>query len=95
MTDHQTGTREQRLAARLELLEAEKELTRRSDEVARQGRSLSGRRPYLHRGGLEAALRSGRRHSAKRPGDEQGISVFVKDTSEEANGENDERLSER
>jgi hypothetical protein len=95
MTDHKTGTREQWLAARLELLEAEKELTRRSDEVARQGRSLSGRRPYLHRGGLEAALRSGRRHSAKRPGDEQGISVFVKDTSEEANGENDERLSER
>ncbi len=36
-----------------------------------------------------------RRHSAKRPGNEQGISVFIKDTSEEANGENDERLYER
>jgi predicted dithiol-disulfide oxidoreductase (DUF899 family) len=34
MTDHKTGTREQWLAARLELLEAEKELTRRSDELA-------------------------------------------------------------
>ncbi len=35
MTDHKTGTREEWLAARLELLEAEKELTRRSDELAR------------------------------------------------------------
>jgi predicted dithiol-disulfide oxidoreductase (DUF899 family) len=35
-----TGTREQWLAARLELLEAEKELTRRSDDVARQRQSL-------------------------------------------------------
>src|ERR671939_1005727 len=35
MTEHATGTREEWLAARLELLEAEKELTRRSDEVAR------------------------------------------------------------
>jgi predicted dithiol-disulfide oxidoreductase (DUF899 family) len=34
MTDHKIGTREEWLAARLELLEAEKELTRRSDEVA-------------------------------------------------------------
>jgi hypothetical protein len=42
-----------------------------------------------------ADLRSGRRHSAKRPGDKQGISVFIKETSEEANGENDERLCER
>ena len=32
MTDHKTGTREEWLAARLELLEAEKALTRRSDE---------------------------------------------------------------
>jgi predicted dithiol-disulfide oxidoreductase (DUF899 family) len=37
MTTHTIGTREQWLAARLELLKAEKELTRRSDEVA-QGR---------------------------------------------------------
>ena len=38
--DHKTGTREEWLAARLELLEAEKELTRRSDEVARQRQEL-------------------------------------------------------
>ena len=35
-----TGTREQWLAARLELLKAEKELTRRSDEVAKQRQQL-------------------------------------------------------
>jgi len=40
MTDHTTGTHEEWLAARLELLAAEKELTRRSDEVARQRREL-------------------------------------------------------
>jgi predicted dithiol-disulfide oxidoreductase (DUF899 family) len=40
MIDHKTGTREEWLAARLELLEAEKALTRRSDEVARQRREL-------------------------------------------------------
>src|SRR3954464_14625573 len=40
MTSHKTGTREQWLAARLELLEAEKELTRRGDEVARRRREL-------------------------------------------------------
>src|SRR5579863_2659070 len=40
MTGHKTGSREQWLAARLELLEAEKELTRRSDEVARQRQEL-------------------------------------------------------
>ncbi len=38
--EHATGTREQWLAARLALLEAEKELTRRSDEVARQRQAL-------------------------------------------------------
>ena len=37
---HQTGTRQQWLAARLELLKAEKELTRRSDELARQRQAL-------------------------------------------------------
>jgi predicted dithiol-disulfide oxidoreductase (DUF899 family) len=36
MTEHRTGTREEWLAARLELLDAEKELTRRGDELARQ-----------------------------------------------------------
>src|SRR3954470_17547598 len=40
MTQHNTGTREQWLAARLELLEAEKELTRRGDEGARRRRDL-------------------------------------------------------
>src|SRR5207302_2191114 len=39
-TDHKTGTREEWLAARLELLEAEKELTRRGDELARSRREL-------------------------------------------------------
>jgi predicted dithiol-disulfide oxidoreductase (DUF899 family) len=40
MTDHTTGTREEWLAARLPLLEAEKELTRQSDELARQRQEL-------------------------------------------------------
>jgi predicted dithiol-disulfide oxidoreductase (DUF899 family) len=34
------GSKEEHLAARLELLEAEKELTRRGDEVARKRRAL-------------------------------------------------------
>ena len=34
MTDHKIGTREEWLAARLELLKAEKALTRHSDELA-------------------------------------------------------------
>ena len=40
MTKHMTGTREEWLAARLGLLEAEKELTRRSDELARRRQEL-------------------------------------------------------
>jgi predicted dithiol-disulfide oxidoreductase (DUF899 family) len=40
MTEHTTGTREKWLAARLELLDAEKELTRRADEVARRRQEL-------------------------------------------------------
>jgi predicted dithiol-disulfide oxidoreductase (DUF899 family) len=40
MASHAIGTREEWLEARLELLEAEKELTRRSDEVASQRRAL-------------------------------------------------------
>jgi predicted dithiol-disulfide oxidoreductase (DUF899 family) len=39
-TEHAVGTAEEWLAARLELLEAEKELTRRSDELARQRQRL-------------------------------------------------------
>ncbi|MDQ1545582.1 MAG: hypothetical protein QOH69_486 [Actinomycetota bacterium] len=40
MTRHMIGTHEDWLAARLELLEAEKELTRRSDELARRREGL-------------------------------------------------------
>jgi predicted dithiol-disulfide oxidoreductase (DUF899 family) len=40
MTRHTTGTREEWLAARLALLEAEKDLTRRSDALARQRQDL-------------------------------------------------------
>jgi len=40
MTKHMTGTREEWLAARLQLLHAEKELTRRSDELARRRQAL-------------------------------------------------------
>ena len=40
MTKHMTGTCKEWLAARLELLKAEKELTRRSDALARQRREL-------------------------------------------------------
>jgi predicted dithiol-disulfide oxidoreductase (DUF899 family) len=40
MTNHKTGTREEWLSARLELLEAEKALTRRSDELARWRQEL-------------------------------------------------------
>jgi predicted dithiol-disulfide oxidoreductase (DUF899 family) len=40
MTTHKTGTREEWLAARLELLEAEKEFTQRGDELARQRQEL-------------------------------------------------------
>jgi predicted dithiol-disulfide oxidoreductase (DUF899 family) len=40
MAKHKIGTREQWLAARLDLLEAEKEVTRRSDELARRRQEL-------------------------------------------------------
>jgi predicted dithiol-disulfide oxidoreductase (DUF899 family) len=40
MTTHKTGTREEWLAARLELLKAEKELTRRGDEVTERRQDL-------------------------------------------------------
>ena len=40
MTTHETGTREKWLAARLELLKEEKELTRRGDELARRRQEL-------------------------------------------------------
>ena len=40
MTDHKTGTRKEWLAARLELLEKEKELTRLSDQMAQQRQEL-------------------------------------------------------
>ena len=38
--EHATGTHKEWLAARLDLLQAEKELTRRSDEVARRRQEL-------------------------------------------------------
>jgi predicted dithiol-disulfide oxidoreductase (DUF899 family) len=44
MTTHATGTREQWLEARLRLLHAEKELTRRSDELVEQRQAL----PWVH-----------------------------------------------
>jgi predicted dithiol-disulfide oxidoreductase (DUF899 family) len=40
MTSHKTGTRAEWLAARLDLLQAEKELTRRSDDLARRRQEL-------------------------------------------------------
>ncbi len=40
MTEHRVGTREEWLAARVALLAEEKELTRRSDELARKRREL-------------------------------------------------------
>ncbi|HEY3720268.1 MAG TPA: DUF899 domain-containing protein [Roseiarcus sp.] len=40
MATHMTGTRDEWLAARLELLEAEKEFTRRSDELAQRRQQL-------------------------------------------------------
>jgi predicted dithiol-disulfide oxidoreductase (DUF899 family) len=40
MTSHRTGTREEWLAARLQLLHAEKELTHRGDEVSRRRQDL-------------------------------------------------------
>ena len=40
MIDHKTGTREEWLAARADLLDREKELTRLGDDVARQRRDL-------------------------------------------------------
>ena len=40
MTDHKIGTRDEWLAARLELLEAEKALTLRSDELAQRRQEL-------------------------------------------------------
>src|SRR5438105_15609062 len=40
MATHTTGTREEWLAARLALLEAEKELTRKSDDLARRRQEL-------------------------------------------------------
>src|SRR5882672_7669766 len=40
MTMHKTGTRKEWLGERLELLEAEKELTRRSDELAQRRQAL-------------------------------------------------------
>jgi predicted dithiol-disulfide oxidoreductase (DUF899 family) len=40
VTNHKIGTQEEWVAARLELLEAEKDLTRRGDELARRRQEL-------------------------------------------------------
>ena len=40
MTTHKTGTRKEWLAARLDLLQAEKELTRQSDALAQRRQEL-------------------------------------------------------
>src|SRR4029453_4613718 len=40
MTSHKIGTRDEWLAARIDLLKAEKEVTRRSDELARRRQEL-------------------------------------------------------
>ena len=53
MTKHPTATRNEWLARRLELLEAEKDLTRRSDEVARRRQELPWvkiEKPYVFAG---------------------------------------------
>ena len=42
MPSHKTATREQWLKQRIELLKAEKELTRRSDELARLRQDCPG-----------------------------------------------------
>ncbi|PZS32528.1 MAG: DUF899 domain-containing protein [Pseudonocardiales bacterium] len=44
MTSHKTATRQEWLAARIDLLEAEKELTRRGDDLAQRRRDL----PWVH-----------------------------------------------
>ena len=41
MTDHTTGIREAWLAARIELLDEEKDLTPRGDELARRRQDLN------------------------------------------------------
>src|ERR1700761_5402531 len=40
MTSHKTGSRDEWIAARLDLLDAEKELTRRGDELTRRRQEL-------------------------------------------------------
>ena len=58
MTTHKTGTREQWLAARLALLEDEKQLIRRSDELAQRRQEL----PWV-RIDKDYRIRYGRRQS--------------------------------
>jgi len=61
MAKHITGTREEWLAARLQLLEVEKELTRRSDEVAQRRQELPWVRAPKGRNETETGA-SWRRH---------------------------------
>ena len=79
MTDHKIGTREEWLAARLELLKAEKALTRRSDELA-QWRQRLPSSSWIS-AGLAAARRARNAsggacfaaHSMKLPTTESGV----------------------
>jgi predicted dithiol-disulfide oxidoreductase (DUF899 family) len=71
MAAHITGTREEWLAARLKLLEAEKELTRRSDELARQRQELPWVRvdkEYRFETGDRVGRRSLRSGKGRQPG---------------------------
>ncbi len=86
-TDHKTGTREEWLAARLELLKAEKELTRRSDELGWTfpwASSFGGdfnvdfnvrfTEEQQREGGIEYNYR---REGPAREGDDEGAVVFA------------------
>jgi predicted dithiol-disulfide oxidoreductase (DUF899 family) len=88
MMKHMTGTREEWLAARLELLKAEKELTRRSGAVAagaavgsdRQGVSIRDRRGERLAGGpLQRALAAPRLPLHVRARLRGGVSVLLVD----------------
>jgi hypothetical protein len=63
MTDHKAGTREEWLAARLELLAAEKEPTRRSDELARRRQEL----PWVRRTAAACCSTSSTAPTSERP----------------------------
>ena len=63
MTEHRTGTREEWLSARLELLSAEKELTRRGDQLAQMRQDL----PWVRDGEGVLLLHGSGDRDARRP----------------------------